>query len=229
MVATEQIAAQTVAHKGLRRLEHLRLGPAEPVNALLGVTHNEHAGGRATATGTRVTAQPRQERLPLQRVGVLKLVNQQMLDARVQPLLHPARQHRVTQHEQGGALHVIHVDPAAIALERGKLGNQHTAQAHHALLVAPGGVLMARCCNPHDDILRSTDGGDACHFFAEFARRAIFGQQRGKRSVHVTTRQRGFQRHTFGGKRRRAGPAQRRCSILQKPKVGGNVGDEFIG
>ena len=52
VVAAEQIALQTVAHKGLGRLEYLRLGPAKAVDALLGVTHDEHTrcrGARATA------------------------------------------------------------------------------------------------------------------------------------------------------------------------------------
>jgi hypothetical protein len=113
MVAAEQIAAQAVHHKGLRGAEHLRLGAAKAVNALFGVAHQKHAGRRARA---RVTDEPGIQRLPLQRVGVLELVDHQVAYARVQPLLHPAREDGVGQHQQRGALDVVHVDPAAFAL-----------------------------------------------------------------------------------------------------------------
>ena len=152
-----------------------------------------------------------------------------MLDARIQPLLHPARQHRVAQHEQGGALYVVHVHPAALALEGSKFGNQHAGQARHALLVAPGGVLVARCNDPHDDVLRSADGGDADNFFAELSRRATIGQQRGERGIQLAVGQCGFQRNAHGGKRGRAGAAQRLCCVAQKLQVGVIGADEFIG
>ena len=87
MVAAEQIALQTLAHKILRRPEHLRLGTAKSVNALLGVAHDEHAGRPA---GAAITAQPRRQGLPLQGVGVLELVNQEVPYACVQSFLHPA-------------------------------------------------------------------------------------------------------------------------------------------
>ena len=116
MVAAEQVAIQPVAHKHFGGLEHLRLGAAKAVNTLFGVAHNEHAGRLAPGPG--VAAEPGPQRLPLQRVGVLKLVNQQVFDARIQALLHPARQHRVAQQNQGGALDIVHVDPAVLAFQR---------------------------------------------------------------------------------------------------------------
>ena len=118
VVAGQQVAAQGVDHKGLRGDEDLWLGPAEAVNALLRVTHQEHAGGRPCAP---VPAEPGRQRLPLQRIGVLKLVNHQVFDAGVQPLLHPAGQHRVAQHALGGALYVVHVHPLAGMFERAEL------------------------------------------------------------------------------------------------------------
>ncbi len=174
VVATEQIAAQAMHHKSLRGAKHLRLGPAEAVNALFGVTHQEHAGRRAR---TRVADEPGIQRLPLQRVGVLELVDHQMPDARVQPLLHPARQHRVGQHQQRGTLDIIHVDPAAVALQRGELGNQHTCQPRHALLVEPGVVLLAGGHHTQHQILRNAHLFDANDFFTKLARRALLGQQ----------------------------------------------------
>ena len=124
MVATEQLAAQALPYKLLRCLEHLRLCAPETVDALLGIAHNKHAGRIA---GTAVGAEPRPQSLPLQGVGVLKLVDQQVPDARVQPLLHPARQHLVAQQDPRHALNVIHVHPAALALECGELSDQEAA------------------------------------------------------------------------------------------------------
>ena len=88
MVAAEQIPAQ-FGDKGLRRNEHLRFRPAKTVNALLGITDDEDAWRLPTSSG--IAAQPRMQRLPLQRIGVLKFIDQQMLDARIEPLLNPTR------------------------------------------------------------------------------------------------------------------------------------------
>jgi hypothetical protein len=143
VVAAEQVAAERRAHKVLRRDEHLRLGAAKAVDALLGVTHDEHAG-RRTAARARVARKPGVQRLPLQRVGVLKFVDEQVAHARVQALLHPAAEHRVGEHALRHALDVVHVHPAARALERGKLRKQTAREPRHALLVLPGRVLAAR-------------------------------------------------------------------------------------
>lgn len=44
VVAGQQVAAERLAHEGLRGLEHLGLCAAKAVDALLGVAHDEHAG-----------------------------------------------------------------------------------------------------------------------------------------------------------------------------------------
>jgi hypothetical protein len=84
------------------------------------------------------------QRLPLQRVGVLELVDQQVAHARVEPLLHPARQHRVGQQQLRGLLDVVHVDPAMLALDFGEGGDQDAREPRHALLVSHGVVLGLR-------------------------------------------------------------------------------------
>ena len=58
--------------------------------------------------------------------------------------MHPAGQHRVAQHDQRGALDIVHVHPAPVALELDVGRNQHAAQAGHALLMQPGGMLLTR-------------------------------------------------------------------------------------
>ena len=145
-----------------------------------------------------------------------------MLDARVEPLLHPARQDRVAQHDQRGALDVVHVDPAAFALELGELGDQRAAQARHALLVRPGFVLLASRGHAQHQFLRLSNGGDADDLFAEFARRAFFGQQRDEHRGHVLRRQGLLQLHALGRKSRRAGVAQRAGGVPQRLLVGRN-------
>ena len=221
VVAAQQITTQPVAHKSLGRLEHLRLGAAKAVNALLGVAHNEHAGRRgplraAAATARAgVAAEPRPQCLPLQRVGVLKFVNQQMLDARVQPLLHPAREQWVAQHDQRGTLHVVHVNPVAFALERTVLRNQQAGQAHHALLVAPSRVLGPGGYHAQHQVLRLAHTLYTDDFFAELARCAGGGQQSVKGGIDVTRRQGHFQFNAFGGKGFGTGTAQGTGRIQQ--------------
>jgi hypothetical protein len=82
----------------LRGAEHARVGAAKAVDALLGVAHDEDAGRvQPAAAGAGVARQPGVQRLPLQRVGVLELVDQQMAHARVQALLHVAAEEFVRQ------------------------------------------------------------------------------------------------------------------------------------
>ncbi|MNX27287.1 hypothetical protein D3C86_573720 [compost metagenome] len=142
VVAVEQFAAEPFAHELLGGDEHLRLGSAEAVDALLGVAHDEHA--RRAAARTRVGAEPAVERLPLQRVGVLELVDQQVRDARVEPLLHPARQRRLAQEQLRRLFDVVHVDPAVRALDLAERGDQQAREPRHALLVQPCRVLGLR-------------------------------------------------------------------------------------
>ena len=84
------------------------------------------------------------QRLPLQRVGVLKFIDQQMAHAGVQTLLHPATEHFVGEQDQRRALHVVHVDPAALALQCAELRDQLARQSGDALLVLPRAVLALR-------------------------------------------------------------------------------------
>ena len=93
VVTAQQVAAQTALHKGLRRPKHLRLSTPETVNALLRVTHDKDAG---RLPGASIAAQPSQQRLPLQGIGVLKFIDQQMTHTGIEFFLHPARQHGVS-------------------------------------------------------------------------------------------------------------------------------------
>ena len=65
VVAGQFVATQSVHHKAQCRLEYLRLGPAEPVDALLGVTHDKHFGCGHAPPRTGIARQPVVKRLPL--------------------------------------------------------------------------------------------------------------------------------------------------------------------
>ena len=56
VVATQEVAAQRFTHKFFGSSEHLGLGAAKPVNALLGVAHQENTGRCAARPG--VAAEP---------------------------------------------------------------------------------------------------------------------------------------------------------------------------
>jgi hypothetical protein len=141
VVAGQQLAAQALG-EALRGAEHARVGAAKAVDALLGVAHDEDAGRvQPAAAGAGVARQPGVQRLPLQRVGVLELVDQQMAHARVQALLHVAAEEFVRQQGERGAFDVGQVDPAALALEARQGVDEGARQARHALVVG-----LASCC-----------------------------------------------------------------------------------
>ena len=213
VVAGQHIAAKGGNHKCLRGLEHLRLGAAKTVNALFWVAHQKHAGRWPCPA---IPTEPRRQCLPLQRVGVLKLVNHQMLDARVQPLLHPTRQHRVAQHGEGGALHIVHVNPAALTFQRGELRNQQPRQPGHALLVNPGVMLLARRAHTQHQVLRGPHCFNPNNFFTQLARRAGARQQRSQHALKICIGNGLLQRHTQSAKGFCAGTAERLGSGQQQ-------------
>ena len=129
VVAAEQVAIQPLHDKLLRGDEHLRLGATKAVDALLGVAYDEDAGCPARGatraiSSTCIPRQPSVQRLPLQRAGVLKLVDHQVFDPRVQPLLHPTAHVHIRQHVLRRPLHVVHIHPAAFALQGREFSDQ---------------------------------------------------------------------------------------------------------
>ena len=139
VVAGQQHAVQAFADEVPRRGEDARFGASEAVDALLGIAHDEHRGrplSAGAATGADITRQPRVQRVPLQRAGVLEFVDQQVSHLAVQPLLHPARQLGVAEQRQRTALEVVHVDEAALPLQA--LEGLEQRQREPAHLLVPG-------------------------------------------------------------------------------------------
>ena len=73
VVAAQAVAVQSFADKVFGLFKHLRFGPPKPINALLGIAHDKHTGRTA---GPGVARNPGLQGFPLQRVGVLKFINQ---------------------------------------------------------------------------------------------------------------------------------------------------------
>src|SRR3569623_1288249 len=77
------VGAEVLAQPGLRGGEELRIGAAEAVNRLLAVAH-QIVAARAIALGRRLLVQQRNQELPLRRSGILKLVDQDVIDTLVE-------------------------------------------------------------------------------------------------------------------------------------------------
>ena len=206
VVAAEQIATEPLHDEGLRRAEHLRLGATETVDALFGIADDEDAGRGAACPG--IAAEPFVQSLPLQRVGVLEFVDQQVFDACIEPFLHPAGEHGIRQHDQRGPLDVVHVDPAAFALQGCELGDQQSRQSSHALVVQPGVVLRGGRRQLHRQLLRGPDVNQALDLFAELAWFAFLRQQCVEQGRLVVRGQREFQLHPLGSEGRAHPPCQ---------------------
>ena len=108
----------------------------------------------------------------------------------------------MTEHGLRGALHIVHVDPAALALERRKLGQQQAGKPRHALLVVPSLMLQACVSNAQGEVLRLPHRAYADNFFAKLARCAFFGQQAEHYPSGALSAQGDFKFNAFGRKRR---------------------------
>ena len=197
-----------IHHELLSGDEHLRFSAAKAIDALLGVSHDKHAGRLRPAARTHVAAEPGLQRLPLQRIGVLKFVNQKMADACVQPLLHPATQHRIRQQVLGCAFNVVHVHPAALAFECRESGDHDPCQSCHMLLIEPGFVLSLRSLHAQQFCLCLAHLFDARYLVTEFARRTVFGQQGRQNALRDALGERKFKLTPLRAEAGLAGAAQ---------------------
>ena len=213
VVATEHVAAQPLLHELAGGGKHFGRGAAKAVDALLGVAHDEDAGRLPCA---RVALQPGVQRLPLQRVGVLEFINQQVAHLRIEPLLQPAAQGGVLQQHARGAFDVVHVDPAAAALELRVALAQQPAQACHALLVLPARVLDEGVLHVHGSILRGAHGLQIGHVLVELAWLALVGKQGSPHRAPVGIADALLQFAALGLKRSSLGCAQRLRGLQQQ-------------
>src|SRR3569623_17538 len=81
---------EVLAQPGLRGGEELRSGAAEAIYRLLAVSHQKDAA-RAFALGRRQLLQQRKQEMPLRRIGILKLVDQDVIDTLDELVLHQQR------------------------------------------------------------------------------------------------------------------------------------------
>ncbi len=80
--------------------------------------------------------------MPLQRARVLEFIDQEVGDARVEPLLDPARQLAVAQQAERDALEVGHVGKALSSLVVGERREQRAAETNHAQMLLARFVLV---------------------------------------------------------------------------------------
>ncbi len=131
-----------------RRLEQPGLGAPEAVDGLLGVAHHEHRGPRPVQA---VGLQPGPQDAPLQGVGVLELVQQQVFPAAIQ--LHQHGGGGVLVLQQPGRLQfaVAEIQAAPLGLER--LVEIQIGLAHHqAQAVQAQGALLGEPVQGSQDL-----------------------------------------------------------------------------
>ena len=152
-IASGLIGAQQ--RRALRRqmraggLEHARLGAAEAVNRLLGVADDEDAG---LAVVVAIGIQPALHDVPLQRIGVLEFVQQDLLVTRIEPALQIGRVFFVRQQPVRLPFQIGEVEHAALGLDRliafqigGPGGKQRGIDGKHLRLGTAALQLQQRC------------------------------------------------------------------------------------
>jgi hypothetical protein len=117
-----------------RRGEHPRLAAAEAVDRLLGVAHHEH---RHRAVGAARLGEPGRQRLPLQRIGVLEFVEQEMAVARVQLQRQRGRVFLAGEQAAGQPFGVGEVDHALLRLGVLIGGEQRVAEQQAVAVERP--------------------------------------------------------------------------------------------
>ena len=130
-----------IAFQILRRdLEQARLGTPEAVDRLLRVAHQEDAG---PVPGRAIGRQPGLHDLPLQGVGVLKLVQQDVLVAAIQLVLHVFRILAAAQELEHAPFHIGEIQHLARFLEP-LVGREQGRAAKQAVTVEAVGRLRGQ-------------------------------------------------------------------------------------
>ena len=223
VVAGQQVAAQPFDDKGFGRLEDARVGPAEAVDALLGIAHQEDLQGFAAAATTAragIGRQPGAQGLPLQGAGVLELVHQHLAHLAVQALLHPAGEGLVAEQAGRGQLQVGHVGQAAFALESGVLVHHQPAERDHLAVQDVGVLLGAGLAQVVEPGLGPGQLGRIAELLARVAL-AVFGEQGLQEGVHAPLHIGLGQRqcHGFAGLGRLAARLGRGLGTCQRPEA----------
>ena len=199
VVARQHGAAERVDDEALRSLEHARLGAAKTVDALFRIADDEQPRRPLPAgatTGTGIGREPGVQRMPLQRAGVLKFVDQHVADARIEPFLNPAGERRVAQQRQPAALQVGHVGQAARAFVVGEPGEQHAREANHAQVF---GVRVELAQLGGDRVEFVLDAHQRVDLAELLARRVLLGEQRAPHALEARLRIGLFERKDDAG------------------------------
>ena len=119
-VLRQRLGVETGDEEIARHRKEARLGATKAVDRLLRIADQEDARTR----GVRIRCQPGEQDLPLQGIGVLELVEQDVLVTRIQPRLQEGRRRLVAQKAQHRPFGVGEIDLPARALEGIDLGEE---------------------------------------------------------------------------------------------------------
>ena len=117
------------------------VGAAKAVDRLLRVAHQEHRRPRAIAA---VGVEPAAQRRPLQRVGVLEFIEQQVLDARVKALVQIGGVITVSQKLRRLPLDIVEVDRGARRFEM-LIGIDEGVAEHKGITVEVADAALQQC------------------------------------------------------------------------------------
>ena len=145
-----------------RGIEHRHFGVAEAVDRLLAIADDEDRGrDGAVAAVPSPAAQARHQladQAPLRAAGVLELVDQHVLVARLEPiaaareLLHLAEQRQRALEQVGEVEHAVLVERAAVLVLRDREQPAHAARQHQ-VDVALNASTAACTCGPRPDTM----------------------------------------------------------------------------
>ena len=183
MITSQHRAVQPAADERPRGGKHTRLGTAEAVDALLRIADDEDRNRLPTARAAArpgIARQPAVQRMPLQRAGVLKLIDQQMAHLGIEPLLHKTSQLSIGQQGQRAALQIVHVNQAAAEFQRLEFGDQPQRQTRHAAVLQPGFVLAQGLLQTRHVVAAHRQGDAVADVLAQRTRQ---GEQCGKHGV----------------------------------------------
>ena len=122
-------ADEIILHIGI----DLRIGALKAEDRLFEIADHEQAAELVTlAAPGKIFLHQRADHLPLQQVGILRLINQHMIDAAVELEAHPVRRAGFAEQARGGGDHVVIIDHPGPVLGRAPILRQPHCDAQMA-------------------------------------------------------------------------------------------------
>ena len=142
MILLHHISIPGLPQPGLCGIEQAHVGAAKPVDRLFRIAHQQH---RRACAVIAIGVEPAAQCGPLQRVGVLKFIEQQMLDAGVEPLVQIRRVVAVSEEAGRLPFDVVEVDCIARRLQA-LIGGDEDAAQHESIAIEIADAAVQQCC-----------------------------------------------------------------------------------